>query len=77
MSDKPAFPCTHDNQPPGMDPFGMTLREYAAIKVMQGILSNSTGMKWRGKSMKTCEDFASASVGMADALIAELVKETK
>jgi len=71
----PAFPVTdpcHDK--------GMTLRQYAAIKAMQGLLANNGGPMQAnamcGWSLCNCteNDVAAMSVRLADALLAELEK---
>jgi hypothetical protein len=64
MNDRPAFP-TNESSELNLIP-GMTLREYAAIKAMQGIVAR-TGQH---------QDYtAKDAVKCADALIAELAKE--
>lgn len=71
----PAFPVTdpcHDK--------GLTTRQYAAIKAMQGLLANSNGPVQAnamcGWSLCNCteNDVAALSVKLADALLAELEK---
>jgi hypothetical protein len=54
---------------------GMTLREYAAVAAMQGLLANPSVQSWDEKA-ETPHELAEAcavqSVMMADALIEEL-----
>lgn len=72
----PAFPTTaiYDSEK------GMTLRQYAAIKAMQGLLANNGGPMQAnamcGWSLCNCteSDVAAMSVRLADALLAELEK---
>lgn len=63
----PAFPTN-----PTDDVFGMDIRTYLAAKAMQGIVVSDT---WITES--DCPEIARRSVLLADALIAELSKETK
>lgn len=74
----PAFPVNEsDKYYPAP---GMSLRQYAAIKAMQGLLANNGGPMQAnamcGWSLCNCteNDVAALSVKLADALLAELVK---
>lgn len=59
---------------------GLSIRQYAAIKAMQGLLANSNGPVQAnamcGWSLCNCteSDVAALSVKLADALLAELEK---
>lgn len=71
----PAFPHSWL----GADDCGMTIRQYAAIKAMQGLLSNSDVMMhltaYAQQQKRTVHDVvAGASVNYADTLLAELAK---
>ena len=74
----PAFPTEHTDTSGLYD--GMTLRQYAAIKAMQGLLANNGGPMQAnamcGWSLCNCteSDVAALSVKLADALLAELEK---
>lgn len=60
---------------------GMTLRQYAAIKAMQGLLANSGGpIQANGRTgwgLVNCtpQNIAVAAVDLADALLLELDRE--
>ncbi len=91
MSDKPAFPSNQptiyvpDDLPnEWRDKIaqivgqikGMTLREYAAIQAMQGMLAHSCD-KAPNLINEKAESVAKRSVEMADALLKELDKEQR
>lgn len=64
----PAFPVQYSNESDGptiMPTTGMTMRQYAAIKAMQGLLADG---------MDDSEYVAMRAVKAADALLAELEK---
>lgn len=56
----PAFPQKHDDTP-GIQYFGMTLRDYFAAMAMQGLLASET--------QDTPHSFASSAYRMADAML--------
>lgn len=71
----PAFPTTamHEREQ------GMTLRQYAAIKAMQGLLANGEALAYLSAHAKDkCSSFrdvvSKAAVDYADSLLAELEK---
>ena len=79
----PAFPVQYSNESDGptiMPTTGITIRQYAAIKAMQGLLANNGGPMQAnamcGWSLCHCteNDVAAMSVRLADALRAELEK---
>ena len=69
IKNQPAFPMpAHTDQNGTRVPMagGMTLRQYAAIKAMQGVIASDTDYTMSSKSI------AIISVEHADALLAEL-----
>jgi hypothetical protein len=61
MADKylPAFPVTSDNYA-NLESVGMTLRDYFAAKVLQGILSDSYDYSDRDRIATKAYEFADA-----------------
>ena len=75
---RPAFPTVDANYQ-DFGATGMTLRQYAAIKAMQGVLANSDGISRLGayaakNGQQLADVVATAAVLHADALLAELEK---
>ena len=75
----PAFPTVDANRPQDYGTTGMTIRQYAAIKAMQGVLANSDGISRLGayaaqNGQQLADVVATAAVLHADALLAELEK---
>jgi hypothetical protein len=65
MNGGPAFPLhNHGVQTLGMHLSGMTLRDYFAAKVMQGMMANGQVLK-----LVSDETLASAAYEMADAML--------
>ena len=64
----PAFPRTSGNYHQGAE--GMTMRQYAAIKAMQSLISEND----RFKNKDHVEMMVQVAVQYADALLAELEK---
>ena len=62
----PAFPTVDANRPQYYGTTGMTIRQYAAIKAMQGLLAAVGG--------NAAQHVAEQAVKAADALLAELEK---
>ncbi len=74
----PAFPCHWRNQPnDAPQVMGMTLRDYFAAKVMQGLLSNSALME-RAYQLRDVKEIvhnsAAEAYEMADVMLAEREK---
>jgi len=73
MSDNsgPAFPTENERQvgPSSWHYSGLTKREYAAIKAMQGMLAS-----WPANARYDVEKTAQAAVKFADAVLAESQK---
>lgn len=72
LADKPAFPSLNHTDKYGeiihRGGFGMTFRQYAAVQIMAGLVSDSTMNEALGSDIV---DFA---VRLADALVGELGK---
>ncbi len=72
LKDQPAFPCakeTIDGPQRTVERFtGMTLRHYYVGLAMQGMIAGSQGLQINS------EQFATQSLKLADALLAELEK---
>lgn len=64
--DKPAFP--YESHITGVDPRGLTKREYAAIHILAGMMANEA----RSHKTLTREELAVNAVKNADALFAML-----
>lgn len=82
LANQPAFP-TRDNAVPEHQHEGMTLRQYYAGLAMQGMLSCSIIMEDMDKLVQCSEPalnlpeiVAKGAVDLADALIAQLEKES-
>lgn len=65
----PAFPCERDYGPKFESAEGMTLRDYAAIKAMQGFLSATKYPIQSADWYTFCDGISEQSYDIADAML--------